>query len=92
MATRTKWQIAAIAEAYEKKYNVPLLQQVVSDMTTLMGKLITGKETGLCKLLTYRILPQEERGESLYTHTYLCGVICVQTETRALSLYALRSD
>ena len=64
LATRTKWQIAAIAEVYEKKYNVPLLQQVVSDMTTLMGKLITGKETGLCKLLTYRILPQEERGES----------------------------
>ena len=33
----------------------------MNDMTTLLGKLITGKETGLCKLLTYRILPQTER-------------------------------
>lgn len=62
LATRTKFQIAQIADIYEKKYKAPLLQQVVSDMTTLMGKLITGKETGLCKLLTYRILPQAERG------------------------------
>ena len=35
----------------------------MNDMTTLLGKLITGKETGLGKLLTYRILPQAERGE-----------------------------
>lgn len=66
LATRTKSQIASIAVVYEKKYVTPLLQQVVSDMTTFMGKLITGKETGLCKLLTYRILPQSERGDYIF--------------------------
>ena len=44
------------------------MEQVVSDMTTLLGKLITGKETGLGKLLTYRILPQDERG---LTHWFI---------------------
>ena len=63
LATRTKSQIASIAVIFEKKYNCGLLEQVVNDMTTLLGKLITGKETGLGKLLTYRILPQAERGE-----------------------------
>lgn len=61
LATRTKWQIACIAEVFEAKYGTPLLAQVINDMTTLLGKLITGKETGLGKLLTYRILPQHER-------------------------------
>ena len=61
LATRTKWQIGAISEVFEKKYGTPLLEQVINDMTTLLGKLITGKETGLGKLLTYRILPNHER-------------------------------
>ena len=47
LATRTKSQIASIAIIFEKKYGLSLLEQVVSDMTTLLGKLITGKETGL---------------------------------------------
>lgn len=61
LATRTKWQIHCISEIFEQKYGTPLLEQVINDMTTLLGKLITGKETGLGKLLTYRILPQAER-------------------------------
>ena len=61
LATRTKWQTHCIAVIFEQKYGTPLLEQVINDMTTLLGKLITGKETGLCKLLTYRILPQAER-------------------------------
>ena len=63
LATRTKSQIASIGIVFEKKYGCSLLEQVVNDMTTLLGKLITGKETGLGKLLTYRILPQDERGQ-----------------------------
>ena len=61
LATRTKWQIYCIAEILRQKYGTSLLEQVTNDMTTTLGKLITGKETGLCKLLTYRILPQAER-------------------------------
>lgn len=61
LANRSKWQIACIATVFEKKYGASLLEQVINDMTTLLGKLMTGKETGLCKLLTYRILPQADR-------------------------------
>lgn len=61
LANRTKWQLACIAVVFERKYGASLLEQVINDMTTLLGKLMTGKETGLCKLFTYRILPQAER-------------------------------
>ena len=74
LATRTKSQIASIAVIFEKKYGLSLLEQVVSDMTTLLGKLITGKETGLGKLLTYRILPQDERG---LTHRFISYMFLV---------------
>jgi hypothetical protein len=61
LATRTKSQIAFIAAAFEKKYKSTLLEHVINDMTTLLGGLMTGKETGLAKLLVNRILPQDER-------------------------------
>ena len=54
------------------------MEQVVSDMTTLLGKLITGKETGLGKLLTYRILPQDERGlQILFIHFFISAILFI---------------
>ena len=44
-------------------------------MTTLLGKLITGKETGLGKLLTYRILPQDERGLQILFFCFFISTI-----------------
>ena len=78
LATRTKSQIASIAIIFEKKYGLSLLEQVVSDMTTLLGKLITGKETGLGKLLTYRILPQDERGlQILFFYFFISAILFI---------------
>ena len=54
------------------------MEQVVSDMTTLLGKLITGKETGLGKLLTYRILPQDERGlQILFFYFFISAILFI---------------
>lgn len=65
LCARTYWQIDCIAEVYERKYNAPLLQKVVNEMTTMLGSLLTGSGTGLSKLLTYRILPQGERDAAI---------------------------
>ena len=65
LANRTRWQINLIAEVYEKKYNLSLIYQIISSMTTLFGSLVTGSQTNLCKLLIYRILNQRERDAAL---------------------------
>lgn len=65
LGTRTKWQIAEIAKILETKYNVNLLEQVINQLTTTMGKIMTGSMTGLCKLFVYRILAQPERDAAL---------------------------
>lgn len=61
LINRNRWQLNEIAAAFERKYGRPLLQFVVSEMTTAMGKLATGGNTGLSRLLTYRIMEQPER-------------------------------
>lgn len=38
LMTRTKWQLLLIAEIFEKKYGNSLLEQVINDMTTLLGR------------------------------------------------------
>ena len=58
---RTKWQLIAISQAFENKYGRSLLEFVVSEMTTMLGTLATGGNTGLSKLLSYRIMLQPER-------------------------------
>lgn len=61
LMNRTKWQIEEIAKAFEKKYGKSLLLFVISEMTTMLGTLATGGNTGLAKLLSYRIMLQPER-------------------------------
>eukprot|EP01034_Spumella_vulgaris_P028550 gene28550-35431_t len=71
-----------------------LLEKVVNELTTLMGSLLTGGGTGLSKLLTYRILPQDERdaafirdfsdGMSIDDANFL-EIICTRTNAQ---LYA----
>lgn len=65
LATRTKYQIACIASVYERKYGSSLLEQVVGDITSLLGSLMTGNESHLAKLLTYRIMAQPDRDAAL---------------------------
>ena len=66
LGTRTKSQIHEIALVLKKKYNVDLLSQVITDLTSITGKLgLGGGMTGLSKLFVYRIMPQDER---LYSH------------------------
>lgn len=65
LCARAYWQINEIAKIYEQKYNMPLLEKVVNDLTTMIGSLLTGAGTGLSKLLTYRIMPQPERDAAM---------------------------
>lgn len=65
LATRTKWQIACIGLVYEKQYGSSLLEQVVSDLTSILGSLMTGNESHLAKLFTYRIQAQPDRDAAL---------------------------
>lgn len=58
---RSKWQLQLIAEIFELKYGRSLLEFVINEMTTVLGTLATGSNTGLSKLLTYRIMTQPER-------------------------------
>jgi hypothetical protein len=65
LCARAYWQINEIAKVYERKYNTPLLEKVINDLTTMLGSLLTGTGTGLSKLLTYRIMPQPERDAAM---------------------------
>eukprot|EP01033_Poteriospumella_lacustris_P001082 gene1082-787_t len=65
LCARAYWQINEIAKVYERKYNAPLLEKVVNELTTMLGSLLTGAGTGLSKLLTYRIMPQPERDAAM---------------------------
>jgi hypothetical protein len=58
---RSKWQVEEIAKVFQNKYGRSLLDYVISEMTTVIGTLATGGNTGLAKLLTYRIMLQPER-------------------------------
>mmetsp|Transcript_6253 Transcript_6253/g.5586 ORF Transcript_6253/g.5586 Transcript_6253/m.5586 type:complete len:600 (+) Transcript_6253:141-1940(+) len=58
---RTKWQMKLINDCFERKYGRTLLEFIVNEMTTMIGTLATGGNTGLSKLLTYRIMSQPER-------------------------------
>lgn len=60
-ANRTRWQLDEIGKIYLKKYGEPVYARLVTDGQKLLGKLFTGSQTYLCKLLVYRILPQDER-------------------------------
>ena len=74
MANRTSWHLQKISEIYEKKYSLSLLQQLVNDLTTLIGGIFSGSVTELCTLLTYRLLPQAERDAAFlrdFTDGYL---------------------
>lgn len=42
LCARTYWQIKAIGQVYERKFGHPLLAKVVSDLTTVLGSLLTG--------------------------------------------------
>lgn len=64
-ATRTRWQLAEISKIYEEKYGENMYSRLVTDGQKLLGKLITGSQTNLCKLLVYRIMPQDERDSAL---------------------------
>ena len=61
LCNRTKWQVEAIAARFEKRTGRSLLQQVVNDMTTTLGSMLTGSNTYLSQLLVYRIMPQPDR-------------------------------
>lgn len=65
LANRARWQINLIADVFEKKYNIALLHQICSSLTTALGSVVTGSQTNLCKLLIYRILDQPERDSAL---------------------------
>jgi len=65
LATRPKWQITLIEEAFFKKYGVQLLEKVVNELTTVVGTLLTGSGTGLSRLLIYRVMNQPERDAAL---------------------------
>lgn len=65
LCARTYWQIGEISKVYQRKYNTPLLEKIVNELTTVLGSLLTGGATGLSKLLTYRIMPQPERDAAM---------------------------
>ena len=65
LCNRTKWQVELIAAKFEKRSGRPLLQQVLNDMTTTLGTLLTGGNTFLSQLLIYRIMPQPDRDGAL---------------------------
>eukprot|EP01038_Epipyxis_sp_PR26KG_P011047 gene11047-14832_t len=65
LCARPKWQIALISSVYEKKYGMTLLEHCVNDLTTLLGKILSGSGTGLSKLLIYRIMDQPARDAAL---------------------------
>jgi regulator of replication initiation timing len=54
LANRTKWQVDLIADVFEKKYNVPLQQQISSKLSSTMGSLVAGSNKYLCKLIRLR--------------------------------------
>jgi regulator of replication initiation timing len=84
LANRARWQINLIAEVFEKKYNMPLIHQIVSQMQTLFGSIVTGSNTNLCKLLIYRILDQRERDAALLKDNISdTDVICEIFATRS---------
>ena len=65
LATRSKYQLGKISEIYQERFNISLLEQLVNDLTTTFGSIFTGKQTGLCNLLTFRVLSQPERDAAL---------------------------
>lgn len=48
-------------EIYKAKHNEEIYERLVTDGQTAVGKLLTGSQTNLCKLLVYRLMPQPER-------------------------------
>jgi Annexin len=84
LANRTRWQINLISDVFERKYDKALKVQILSQMTTLFGSLVTGSQTNLCKLLIYRILEQPERDGTLMKD-YISDqdVICELFATRS---------
>lgn len=72
-ACRAKWQLLEISEVYSSKYGEPIYSRLVTDGQTLIGKIFTGTQTFLTKLLIYRLLPQAER-DSAFLKDFTSGM------------------
>jgi hypothetical protein len=60
LTARTKWQLELIGVVYERKHNIPLLEDVKNTLRTSLGRL-TGTQTGLGQLMLYITTDQPER-------------------------------
>lgn len=66
LTARTKWQLALITEAYERKYSVPLLKMIKENLKTSIG-IFTGSNSELGRLLLLVATEQPERDAVLLT-------------------------
>lgn len=66
LTARTKWQLALITEAYERKYSVPLLKMIKENLRTSIG-IFTGSNSELGRLLLLVATEQPERDAQLLT-------------------------
>ena len=66
LTARTKWQLALITEAYERKYSVPLLKMIKENLRTSIG-IFTGSNSELGRLLLLVATEQPERDATLLT-------------------------
>eukprot|EP01032_Pedospumella_encystans_P021457 gene21457-24340_t len=64
LTARTKWQLALITEAYERKYSVPLLKMIKENLRTSIG-IFTGSNSELGRLLLLVATEQPERDAQL---------------------------
>jgi len=65
ICTRTRWQLKDIAEMYEEKYEVKLLDTVNAALSTLVSSFMTGSGQGLNKLIKYKLSDQPTRDATL---------------------------
>jgi hypothetical protein len=98
LCRRTYWQIMEISNTYEKKYNCKMTDSVMKQLVTVVG-IVTGQNTNLSKLLTFRLLPQPERDSTLlqnFTSGYyadevgMLELLCTRTNielTFAMDVY-----
>ena len=65
LCTRTRWQLKDIAELYEDRYDVKLIDTVNAALSTLVTSFMTGSGQGLNKLIKYKLSDQPTRDATL---------------------------